>query len=96
MLGGLALSRNVKQIRAVAVAGSLVLIAMSVYLLVEYLALRAANIDDPMLFCGSWTWFEALNIHLAVGVDGVSIAMIILTSILVFAGSFASSKIDNP
>ena len=96
MLGGLALCRNIKQIRAVAVAGSLVLIGLSVYLLVEYLAQRAINPDVPMLFCGSWTWFESLNIHLAVGVDGVSIAMLILTSIIIFAGSFASWKIDNP
>ncbi len=96
MLGGLALCRNIKQIRAVAVAGSLVLIGLSVYLLVEYLAQRAINPDVPMLFCGSWTWFESLHIHLAVGVDGVSIAMLILTSIIIFAGSFASWKIDNP
>jgi len=99
MLGGLALSRNIKQIRAVAVAGSLALIGLSVYLLVEYLALRAGggpHANDPMLFCGSWTWFKELNIHLAVGVDGVSIAMLVLTSIIIFAGSFASWKIDNP
>lgn len=95
MLGGLALCRNIKQIRAVAVAGSLVLIGLSVYLLVEYLAQRAVNPDAPMLFTGSWTWFKALNINLAVGVDGVSIAMIVLTSVIIFAGSFASWKIDN-
>ena len=96
MLGGLALCRNIKQIRAVAVAGSLVLIGLSTYLLIEYLGLRAAGETAPMLFTGSWTWFEALNIHLAVGVDGVSIAMLILTSVIIFAGSFASWKIDNP
>lgn len=49
MLGGLALCRNIKQIRAVAVAGSLVLIGLSVYLLVEYLAQRGAGADAPML-----------------------------------------------
>ncbi|MDE6200208.1 MAG: NADH-quinone oxidoreductase subunit M [Muribaculaceae bacterium] len=96
MLGGLALCRNIKQIRAVAVAGSLVLIGLSVYLLVEYIAQRGLGADAPMLFTGSWTWFEALGIHLAVGVDGVSIAMLVLTSIIIFAGSFASWKIDNP
>lgn len=96
MLAGLALCRNVKQIRAVAVAGSLVLIGLSVYLLVDYIAQRSAGADAPMLFTGSWTWFENLNIHLAVGVDGVSVAMILLSSIIVFAGSFASWKIDNP
>ncbi len=96
MLAGLALSKNVKQIRAVAVAGSSALIALSVYLLVEYLKQRAAGASDPMLFVGSWEWFKPLNIHLAVGVDGISIAMLLLSSIIVFAGSFASWKIEQP
>ena len=37
MLLGLALSRNMKQIRTVAVVGSSALIALSVWLLVDYL-----------------------------------------------------------
>lgn len=96
MLVGLALSKSIKQIRAIAVAGSSALIALSVYLLVEYLQQRAAGATDPMLFVGSWEWFKPLNIHLAVGVDGISIAMLLLSSIIVFAGSFASWKIEQP
>ncbi|MCH5219571.1 MAG: NADH-quinone oxidoreductase subunit M [Muribaculaceae bacterium] len=96
MLAGLALCRNVKQIRSVAVVGSLCLIGLSVWLLCDYLSLRAAGIDAPMLYTGSWMWFEPLNIHLAVGVDGISIAMLLLSSIIVFAGSFASWKIEEP
>ena len=96
MLLGLALCRNIKQIRAVAVTGSIALIALSVWVLVEYLAIRATGDASPMLFCDSWTWFAPLNINLAVGVDGISIAMLILSSIIVFAGSFASWKIDQP
>ena len=95
MLAGFALCRNDKQIRAVAVIGSTILIAMSVWLLVDYLALRQAGETAEMLFTGSWEWFGPLNICLAVGVDGVSIAMILLSSIIVFAGSFASWKIDD-
>ncbi|MDE5626693.1 MAG: NADH-quinone oxidoreductase subunit M, partial [Candidatus Amulumruptor sp.] len=78
MLGGLALCRNIKQIRAVAVAGSLALLALSVYLLVDYLCLRAAGATEPMLYTDSWSWFPTLGINLAVGVDGISIAMLIL------------------
>ncbi|MDO5332565.1 MAG: NADH-quinone oxidoreductase subunit M [bacterium] len=95
MLGGFGLCRNVKQIRAVAVAGSTVLIGLSVWLLCDYLAQRAAGATAEMLYTGSWTWFAPLNINLAVGVDGVSIAMLILSSIIVFAGSFASWAIDD-
>ncbi|WP_290448629.1 NuoM family protein [uncultured Muribaculum sp.] len=96
MLGGLALCRNIRQIRAVAVIGSLALTALSVYLLVDFLALRAAGDNAPMLYVDSWTWFEPLNIHLAVGVDGISVAMILLSSIIVLAGSFASWTIAQP
>ncbi len=96
MLGGLALCRNIRQIRAVAVIGSLALTALSVYLLVDFLALRAAGENAPMLYVDSWTWFEPLNIHLAVGVDGISVAMILLSSIIVLAGSFASWTIAQP
>ncbi len=96
MLAGLALCRDIKQIRAVAVVGSLALCALSAYLLVDFLALRAAGDTAPMLYTGSWEWFGPLNINLAVGVDGISIAMLILSSIIVLAGSFASWTIPQP
>ncbi len=96
MLGLLAICQNIKQIRAVAVTGSIALMALSTYVLLEYLALRAAGDTSEMLFMGSWEWFVPLHINLAVGVDGVSIAMLILSSIIVFAGSFASWNIDQP
>ncbi|MBD5296904.1 MAG: NADH-quinone oxidoreductase subunit M [Bacteroides sp.] len=96
MLAGVALSRNIKQIRAVAVTGSLALTALSVYLLVEYLGLRAAGDEAPMLFLQSIPWFAPLHINLSVGVDGISIAMIILSSIILLTGSFASWTIAQP
>lgn len=95
MLGGFALCRSDKAVRTVAVAGSMALLALSVWLLVDYIALRQAGETAEMLYTGSWVWFALLNIHLAVGVDGVSIAMLLLSSIIIFAGSFASWKIDN-
>ena len=96
MLAGLALCRNIKQIRAVAVVGSLALTALSVYLLVDYLALRSAGETAQMLYTGCWSWFAPLNINLAVGVDGISVAMLLLSSIILLTGSFASWKIDQP
>ena len=96
MLLGLALCRDIKQIRAVAVTGSTALIALSVWLLVDYLCQRSAGADAPMLYVDSWTWFAPLNINLAVGVDGISIAMLLLSSIILFTGSFASWQIPQP
>ena len=96
MMLGLALCRNIKQIRAVAVTGSVALTALSVWLLIDYLALRSAGATEPMLWVDSWSWFSPLNIHLAVGVDGISIAMLILTGIILITGSFASWEIPQP
>ena len=90
MLGGLALSKSVKQVRAVAVTGATALMALAAYLVIEFLSLRAAGDVSPMLFTGSWTWFAPLNINLALGVDGISVVMIVLSAFIVFAGVFAS------
>ncbi len=94
MLGLLFLCRDMKQVRAVAVVGSSALVALSIYLTVDFLQLRAAGVNDIMLYTGSWMWFRPLNIHLAVGVDGISVVMLLLSAIIVFAGSFASWKIN--
>ena len=94
MLGGTALCKNIKQIRAVAVVGSLALVGLSIALLLGYLEQRAAGATAEMLYVNSWSWFAPLNINLAVGVDGISVAMLLLSEIILLTGSFASWKID--
>ncbi len=96
MMAGLACcgNSNMKAIRTVMVAGSTVLLAMAIWLVVDFLALRAGGDTSEMLYTGSWMWYAPLNIHLAVGVDGISVLMLLLSAIIVFAGTFASWKID--
>ena len=43
-----------------------------------------------MLFTYSTPWFRPLNIAYSVGVDGISVVMLLLSSIIVFTGTFAS------
>ena len=93
-LAGLAICKNIKQVRAVSVVGASVLMVLGVYLLVEFLQLREAGDTAEMLFRGDWTWYEPLNIKLALGVDGISVAMLLLSCIIVFAGVFASWNMD--
>ena len=92
MLAGLAVCRKMSQIRAVMVILSSVLLVMSGYLCYEFLSLRAAGNTEEMLFQGHWLWYAPLNIKLSV--DGISVLMLMLSSIIVFAGTFASWKID--
>ena len=82
------------QIRTVMTVLATILLGLSVYLCVDFLALRAAGNTDPMLYMASWDWYTPLNIKLALGVDGISVLMIMLSAIIVFAGTFASWKID--
>ncbi len=96
MMAGLACcgNSNMKAIRTVMVSCSTVLLGMAIWLVCEFLRLRGAGDTSEMLFTGSWMWYEPLNIHLAVGVDGISVLMLLLSAIIVFAGTFASWKID--
>ena len=89
-LGALFLTHNIKQVRTVAATGSSLLLVSALYLCYAFVTERAANPDAAMLFVDKYMWFEPLNIHLAVGVDGISVLMILLSAIIVFTGTFAS------
>ena len=89
MLFGLWVARNLNQVRGVMVAGSTALLALAVYLTYIFIADRQ-TCDDPMLYTASFDWFPALNIKYSVGVDGISVAMLLLSAIIVFTGTFAS------
>lgn len=94
MMVGLALSKGMKQIRWVAVVGSSIQLLLAISLVFLYLQERASGNTAEMLFTASSMWYAPLNIHYAVGVDGVSVAMLLLSAIIVFAGVFASWKIS--
>ena len=95
-LGGLALTSNkgIKAIRAVAVAGASVLMVLAIWLVMIFLRERGAGNQADMILTGSWMWYEPLNVKLALGVDGVSVVMILLSAFIVFAGVFASWKMN--
>ena len=90
MMLGLWLSKSTRQIHTVMVAGSSLLVALAVVLVVQYLGLRGAGETAQMLFTESRVWYAPLNIHYAVGVDGISVAMLLLSAVIVFTGTFAS------
>lgn len=90
MLFGLWLARNIRQVRGVMVAGSTALLALSVWLTIAFIQMRHAGNTEAMLFMYSAPWFKPLNIAYTVGVDGISVVMLLLSSIIVFTGTFAS------
>ena len=94
MLLGLWAARNVNQVRGVMVTGASCLVALSVWLTIDFISQRAAGNTAEMLYTYSHVWFEPFNIAYAVGVDGISVVMLLLSSIIVFTGTFASWKLQ--
>ena len=93
MLLGLWIARNVNQVRGVMVAGSTLLLILAAYLTVSYIGLRNGGATDEMLYTDSIVWYAPLHIAYSVGVDGISVVMLLLSSIIVFTGTFASWKL---
>lgn len=93
MLLALWLSRNIRQIRGVMVTGSSLILALAIYLTIDFIALRQAGATAEMLYTDSYTWYAPLHIAYSIGVDGISVAMLLLSSIIVFTGTFASWKL---
>ncbi|HBK31220.1 MAG TPA: NADH-quinone oxidoreductase subunit M [Porphyromonadaceae bacterium] len=93
MILALFLSKNRKQVLAIMVTGSSLLVILSANLVYQYIAARNAGAVDPMLFTSSVAWYKPLNINYSVGVDGVSVAMLCLSSVIVFTGVFTSWRI---
>ena len=94
MMMGLFFSNSRKQLLFVMTTGAILLMTLSGILTYMYFASRAAGDTATMLFTADTVWYAPFNIHYSVGVDGISVAMLILTSIIVFTGVFASWKID--
>ena len=91
---GILFVKDVKQVRVVSAIGMALQLILAGVLVFLYLSERNAGNTAELLFVRDLVWFESLNIHYAVGVDGISVAMICLTSLVVFAGIYASWEVD--
>ncbi len=90
----LVFAKNLKQARVVSAVGMFIQFAMSLNLVFAYFKERKVN-DDIMVFIKDVVWFEQFNIHYTIGIDGISVAMIVLASIVVLAGVFISWKMED-
>ncbi len=91
---GIVFTKDLKQSRVVSAIGMGLQLVMAAVLIYLYLTERSLGNTAAMLFTYDAVWFPTLNIHYSVGVDGISVAMIGLTAIVVFAGIFASWMVD--
>ncbi len=91
---GILFTKDLKHARIASAIGMSVQLIIAGALIYLYLTERAAGNTAEMLFMRDIMWFPSLNIHYAVGVDGISVAMIGLTSMVLFAGIFASWQME--
>ena len=90
----LVFTKDLRQARLISMVGGIIQLGMAFNLLFAYLRERAVN-DSIMLFTRDLVWFEQLNIHYNIGVDGISVALMLLTSIIVLAGVFISWQMPD-
>lgn len=91
----LVMAKSRHQTRVIAATGMGIQLIQSLILLFSYLAERRAGNTSEVLFAKSITWFQSLHISFDIGVDGIAVAMILLTSIVIFTGVFASWEVSN-
>ena len=87
--------KGLKQVRTISLIGSVIQLALGLFLLGEYWQQRSSGNISQMLFEYNYTWFAPLNINYHIGVDGISIAMILLTAFVVIAGVLVSWTIET-
>lgn len=87
-------TKDLKGARMASAVGMGAQLITTAVLLFMYFAARKTGSMHEMLFTADYTWFKSLNIHYNIGVDGIAVAMICLTSIVCFAGIFASWEME--
>ena len=87
--------KGLKQVRTVALLGATVQLILCFVSLYFYQKERAAGNTTAFLFQQNFNWYAPLNINYHTGVDGISIAMILLTAFVVMAGVLVSWKMEK-
>ncbi len=84
-----------KQVRTIAAGGMTIQLILSLALLYLFMQERAGGNDEIVLFAQHFSWYPSLGISFDIGVDGIAVAMILLTSIVIFTGIFASWEVEH-
>jgi NADH-quinone oxidoreductase subunit M len=87
--------KDKQQIRWTAFIGAGIQLALSFGLLGAYHAAKLNGDNHSMLFQQQYNWFPSWNISLHFGVDGIAIAMILLTAFVVVAGVLVSWNVEK-
>ena len=87
--------KGLKQVRTIAATGAFLQLILSFVLLYFYWTERVSGNTAVMLFENNYQWYGPLHINYHIGVDGISISMILLTAFVVMAGVLVSWKMEK-
>lgn len=93
-LGGLFCLKSPKAIRLLCAASGLMLLSLAIVTLCLFVQERQSGLSDTFLFRDECLWYAPWHISYSVGVDGISVLMLLLSSIIVLTGVFASWRIE--
>ena len=83
------------QVKWIALAGSAIQLVLAFVLLFAFNQQRASGDAEPMIFQQFYNWFPAWRIGFHIGVDGISVAMVLLTAFVVIAGVLMSWNVQK-
>jgi NADH-quinone oxidoreductase subunit M len=89
------LMRNVQKIKLTALAGSVVQLVLALWLYFSFTQERSLGNTNALLYEIRYQWFPALNISFHIGVDGIAVAMMLLTAFVVIAGVLVSWNVEK-
>ena len=87
--------KGARSVRIVSLISASLQLALAFVLLYFYWEERSSGDTTTMLFEDSYAWYAPLHINYHVGVDGISIAMILLTAFVVLAGVLVSWNVEK-
>jgi NADH-quinone oxidoreductase subunit M len=88
-------AKGLKQVRAIAFIGASLQLLLCLALLYYYHRERAAGNTAIFLFEEGYVWYKSIGFNYHIGVDGISVAMILLTAFVVIAGVLVSWKMEK-
>ena len=91
----LLLLRGKDAIRWTALLGSALQLMAAIQTLRLYLAERSTGNKEPFLFESKLSWFSSLHINFHLGIDGISVCMIMLTALVVISGILVSWRVGE-
>ncbi len=84
-----------KNSKIISTIGAAIQLALVLFLLRDFISLRASGVNEQFLFLYDYSWFANWNIHISLGIDGMAMTMLLMTAFVVLAGSLISWNMEK-